>query len=125
MFMFDHVMINVSDKAKSKAFYIAALKVLGIEMRLDEGAYVAFGPKGRYLFWLNQSEKSKASERVHLAFSADSRAHVNDFHNAGLATGGRSNGEPGLRIEHGPNYYAAFVLDPDGNNIEAVCYKES
>ena len=122
--MFDHVMINVSDKAKSKAFYVATLKVLGIEMRLEEGPFIAFGPEGRYIFWLNQSEKSRATERVHLALSADSRARVDNFYETGLAAGGRSNGEPGVRAQNGPNYYAAFILDPDGNNIEAVCYKE-
>jgi catechol 2,3-dioxygenase-like lactoylglutathione lyase family enzyme len=122
--MFDHVMINVADKARSRAFYIATLKVLGVEMRLDEGTYTAFGPEGRFLFWLNQSDASRATCRAHLAFSADSRQRVDGFYHAGLAAGGKSNGEPGLRTVHGPNYYAAFLLDPDGNNIEAVCYKE-
>jgi predicted lactoylglutathione lyase len=71
---------------------------------------------------INVSERDRSV--IHLAFSADSRSRIEEFYRVALSAGGKSNGEPGIRREIGPNYYAAFVLDPDGNNIEAVCYKE-
>jgi predicted lactoylglutathione lyase len=121
--MFDHVFMNVSDKKKSTKFYSAALGVLGIEAQLEDKKYTAYGPKGRFLFWLNQADKG-ATKNMHLAFDAESREQVHEFYKAALRNGGKSNGEPGPRPQHGEHYFAAFVFDPDGNNIEAVCYKK-
>ncbi|MFL5814359.1 MAG: VOC family protein [Bdellovibrionia bacterium] len=121
--MFDHVFLNVSDKEKSSKFYTAILKALGVGPQLDTEQYTAYGTDESYLFWLHAEGSEGATRNMHLALSAPSRKSVDEFYRAGLASGGKSNGEPGLRPEHGESYYAAFLLDPDGNNIEAVCYK--
>jgi len=83
---------------------------------------LGFGIPGEKIFWIGDGEK--VGEGVHVAFRADRREQVDAFHAAGLGAGGRDNGAPGLRPHYGPNYYAAFVYDPDGANIEAVCYAE-
>jgi catechol 2,3-dioxygenase-like lactoylglutathione lyase family enzyme len=117
--MFDHIGIPVSDLAASRAFYTAALAPLGVVVTMDVGAAVALGKAGRPQFWLGTN--SAPSSPVHVAFAAD-RAEVDAFYAAAMAAGGRDNGPPGLRPHYHPNYYAAFVLDPDGHNIEAVCH---
>jgi catechol 2,3-dioxygenase-like lactoylglutathione lyase family enzyme len=122
--MFDHVFLNVSNRRKSTRFYQRALKVLGVKLQLDDGNYTAFGTSDHYLFWLHQEGKRNATRKMHLAFTAKTRKAVDRFFEAALKNGGKSNGEPGPRPEHGETAYAAFVLDPDGNNIEAVCYKK-
>ncbi|TAK74208.1 MAG: VOC family protein [Aquabacterium sp.] len=108
--LIDHVHLRTRDLAASKRFYQAAFEVLGIELILDEDHF--FGDE----LWVDVGE---SSSHVHLAFQAKDRETVDRFHAAVLAAGGKDNGKPGERAYH-PGYYAAFVFDPDGNNIEAV-----
>jgi len=117
--MYDHVGLRIADLAASVRFYQAALTPLG---HVADRSGTGFGPAGRPMLWLH--EQAGAGRRgVHLAFAADSHAAVDAFHRAGLAAGGRDNGAPGLRSDYGADYYAAFLIDPDGNNVEAVCLK--
>lgn len=125
--MLDHIGYAVADIGKSKRFYVGALAPLDIgivmEVSADEtgkDAHVGFGVKGKPFFWIGTGGKRGGA--VHLAFTATSRAQVDAFYKAALSAGGRDNGEPGLRIHYHPYYYGAFVLDPDGNNVEAVCH---
>ena len=117
--MFDHVSFRVANLAKSHAFYATSLAPLGIVMIVDTPQSVAFGKAGRAQFWLNANPT--LTTRTHLAFAAENRAAVRAFHAAALSAGGTDNGAPGPRPHYHPNYYGAFVLDPDGNNVEAVC----
>lgn len=119
--MIDHLTLSSVQYDKSKRFYLAALAPLGYRLVKEFGTDVAgFGVGDRLDFWL--ANDSQATRPVfHLAFVAESRKQVDEFYQAALANGGSDNGAPGLRERHGPNYYAAFVLDPDGQNIEAVC----
>lgn len=120
--MLDHIGISVTDLAKSQAFYEKALKPLGIRLVAGDGAhYAGFGPERRGCFWIYPTETPPT--RVHIAFASEDRDTVHRFHEAALAAGGADNGGPGLRPDYHPNYYGAFVLDPDGHNIEAVCHK--
>ncbi len=126
--MIDHMGITVSDIGKSKAFYLQVLGALGYVLCKNSPSAASFGvmeghgksadPGGD--FWI--SEGPPMTPRIHIAFNAASRADVDVFFAAGLAIGGIENGVPGLRAQYHPNYYAAFVLDPDGYNIEAVCH---
>jgi catechol 2,3-dioxygenase-like lactoylglutathione lyase family enzyme len=125
--MIDHVGFAVSDYAKSKAFFTNALAPLEIVLMVEippEHAggkhHCGFGSDGKPDFWIGDSKAASAT--THLAFVAKSRADVDRFHEAAMAAGGTDNGAPGLRPLYHPDYYAAFVLDPDGNNIEAVCH---
>jgi catechol 2,3-dioxygenase-like lactoylglutathione lyase family enzyme len=125
--MIDHTGINVSSLAASKAFYLATLSALGYEARKEMDDIVIFGSRQRTEgedpagdFYIAAGDV--LSPRSHVAFRAKSRADVEAFHQAALAAGGRSNGAPGLRPQYHENYYAAFVLDPDGYNVEAVCH---
>ena len=113
--LIDHVHLRVSDLEASKRFYRAVLESLDLSAVLVEGADYFYADE------LFVDKASEAVSRVHLAFQAPDRATVHKFHAAALAAGGRDNGRPGERRYH-PGYYAAFVLDPDGNNIEAVCH---
>jgi catechol 2,3-dioxygenase-like lactoylglutathione lyase family enzyme len=115
----DHVSLTVSDVARSRAFYVAALAPLGISVLMDGGHFVGFGKDRKPQFWLNPG---KPSGPVHVAFVAANRADVRAFYEAALAAGGKDNGAPGLRPQYHANYYGAFVFDPDGNNAEAVCH---
>lgn len=122
--MFDHVKFGVSDYAASKAFFLAALGPLGVAV-VAEGA-PAYGvelcqPEGTVSLCLFQTDEKPA--HLHLAFVARSRQQVDAFHRAALAAGGRDHGAPGLRPHYHANYYAAFVIGPDGHNIEAVCHE--
>jgi catechol 2,3-dioxygenase-like lactoylglutathione lyase family enzyme len=117
--MFDHVLLNVSNRKESMKFYTPVLRILGIKALYDQDEYTAYGTD-RFHFWLHESEEQDVTRKAHLAFSAGSREQVDKFYQTGLAAGGQSNGAPGLR-EHGPKYYAAYVLDSEGNNIEVVC----
>lgn len=117
--MFDHVMLNVSNRSKAMTFYTPVLAVLGIKALYDQGAYTAYGTCNMH-FWLRESDDKDVTRKAHLAVSASTPAQVDEFYKTALAAGGKSNGAPGLR-EHGPTYYAAYVLDLEGNNIEAVC----
>ena len=127
--MIDHMGFAVSDLTRSRAFYEAALGSLGMSVQMEVpadkteggGSALGFGVPGEKIFWIGDGEK--VGEGTHVAFRADRRDQVDSFHAAGLKAGGRDNGAPGLRPHYGPNYYAAFLYDPDGANIEAVCYE--
>ena len=117
--MIDHVGIDVSDYQRSKRFYAAALAPLGYELVMEPDENVGgFAAKGKPDFWLVGGNTAGG---VHLAFATDDRAAVHAFHAAALAAGGNDNGQPGLRPYH-EHYYAAYVHDPDGNNVEVVCH---
>jgi catechol 2,3-dioxygenase-like lactoylglutathione lyase family enzyme len=120
--VFDHVGLNVKDYAASRAFYEKALAPLGykVVMAFDEWGGAGFGEGEKPEFWIN--ERSPAGAGTHVAFHCDDRATVDAFHEAACAAGGVDNGAPGIREHYHPTYYGAFVLDPDGNNIEAVCH---
>ena len=119
--MLDHVTIGVTDLARSKAFYDASLTVLGITQLATEGAtFAGYGAGGKAFFWIGL--KPLPVTGVHIAFAAADRGAVDRFYAAALAQGGRDNGAPGLRPRYHANYYGAFILDPDGHNIEAVCH---
>ena len=117
--MIDHIVIGVSDLDAGRAFYLGALGPLGIEIVLDRGDVVGFGSRGKPEFWLREED---SPTQVHVAFSAPDRAAVDAFHAAALGAGATDNGGPGLREIYHPTYYGAFVLDPDGHNIEAVIH---
>ncbi|MEO5667863.1 MAG: VOC family protein [Bdellovibrionota bacterium] len=119
--MIDHFTLTASNYEKSKTFYAQALAPLGYALVKEFGDDVSgFGIGDRLDFWLaNGSEPTRPT--FHVAFAAETRAHVDAFYAAAIAAGGRDNGKPGTREGHPPNYYCAFVLDPDGQNIEATC----
>ena len=124
--MIDHIGFAVSNMDRSKPFYVAALKPLGISIVMEvtaeqtgADAHAGFGKDDKAFFWIGAGGKPKGG--THVAFTAPTRADVDSFYRAALAAGGRDNGSPGLRPHYHPNHYGAFVLDPDGNNIEAVC----
>ena len=118
--MYDHVGLRVKCVEASTRFYGAALEPLGFACSSSDEASAGFGPKDAPALWL---VKGRAGGGAHVAFAAKDRKAVDRFYAAGLAAGGKDNGEPGLRNDYGPTYYAAFLVDPDGNNIEAVCLK--
>jgi catechol 2,3-dioxygenase-like lactoylglutathione lyase family enzyme len=124
--MLDHLGINVSDYERSKGFYEKALAPLGLEVLMEPAAEIGgFGSTagplaGKPYFWI--STREEASSGVHVAFQVDSRDLVDAFHAAALEAGGSDNGAPGVREIYHPGYYGAFVHDPDGNNVEAVCH---
>lgn len=115
----DHVSFATADLAVSRAFYEAALKPLGMKIILDYGDVLGMGGDFPF-FWFGKG--GALAGRLHVAFRADNRAAVDTFYIAALAAGGKDNGPPGLRAHYHPAYYGAFVLDPDGHNIEAVCH---
>jgi catechol 2,3-dioxygenase-like lactoylglutathione lyase family enzyme len=124
--MIDHVGINVSDYERSKAFYVEALAPLGYELGIEPAGgaagFVEQTEVGRKpSFWL-EATRTPVTENVHISFGTPDRATVDAFHAAALAAGGTDNGPPGVREIYHPHYYGAFVRDPDGNNIEAVCH---
>ena len=121
--MFDHVKFGVSDYAASKAFYLKALAPLGV-VAVGEGepAYgIELCGEGQTSLCLFQTDEKPA--HLHLAFTAESRQQVDEFYRAALEAGAKDNGAPGVRLKYNANYYAAFVIGPDGHNIEAVCQK--
>jgi catechol 2,3-dioxygenase-like lactoylglutathione lyase family enzyme len=119
--MFDHIGIGASNLAQSKAFYVDALAPLGIVAVMEYDGGLGLGKPGKPQLWLGETRD--AITPVHLAFAADSRKQVDEFHKRALAAGARDNGPPGLRPHYHPNYYGAFVIGPDGHNVEAVCHK--
>jgi catechol 2,3-dioxygenase-like lactoylglutathione lyase family enzyme len=134
--LIDHIGLNIADFTRSRAFYDATLTPLNIAVvmtvtaeQTGKNAQVGYGKTadsgdiqaGKPTFWIGQGEP--LGNRLHVAFVADSRAEVDAFHAAAMAAGGTDNGPPGVRPHYHPNYYAAFVLDPDGHNIEAVCHQ--
>jgi catechol 2,3-dioxygenase-like lactoylglutathione lyase family enzyme len=118
----DHVGLRVRDVAASRRFYEAALAPLGfaVVMEVPGMPGAGFGLPGKPSFWVNPGEE--VSGPLHIAFHAADRDRVDAFYSAGLASGGTDNGGPGVREYYHPSYYAAFVIDPDGNNVEAVCH---
>ena len=125
--MLDHIGFSVSNMKVSRIFYEKALKPLGItplmevtpEMTGTSDSHVGYG-SGRPFFWIGTG--GKVSVATHVAFATESRKIVDEFYAAAMAAGGRDNGKPGLRPQYHENYYGAYVFDPDGNNIEAVCH---
>jgi catechol 2,3-dioxygenase-like lactoylglutathione lyase family enzyme len=118
--MLDHVTIGVSDIGQSMKFYDRALRPLGITRLYGDGErFAGYGVSPKALFWIGSRDAPQTG--AHIAFAAPDRATVDRFHDEAMAAGGRDNGRPGLRPHYHPDYYGAFVLDPDGHNIEAVC----
>ena len=121
--MLDHVTIGVSDIERSKRFYDRALRPLGIERLYGDGeTFAGYGADRTAFFWIGLRNASQTS--THVAFTAQDRKTVEQFHRTALVAGGQDNGPPGLRPQYHENYYGAFVLDPDGHNIEAVCRRK-
>lgn len=118
--MIDHLILGVDDVGASREFYEQALAPLGMAVVMAGSFGVGFGTDGKPTFWIADREPSGP---VHVAFASPDRAAVDAFHAAALAAGGRDNGRPGLRPHYHPSYYGAFVFDPDGNNVEAVCHR--
>ncbi len=118
----DHIGIGVSDYDGSKAFYAAVLKPLGIAIAMEGGGTsgCGFGRGQKPEFWIHQDTTLPGP--LHIAFATESRTAVDAFYRAALAAGARDNGPPGIRAHYHANYYGAFVLDPDGHNVEAVCH---
>jgi len=121
--MFDHVKFGVSDFAASKVFFLKALEPLGVAVVLEGSPTygIEMSADGKASLCLFQTEEKPA--HIHLAFVAQNRQQVEAFHRAALEAGGKDNGAPGLRPRYHANYYAAFVIGPDGHNIEAVCHR--
>jgi catechol 2,3-dioxygenase-like lactoylglutathione lyase family enzyme len=121
--MLDHVGLDVTDYELSKAFYEKALAPLGLELMMEPAPGIGgFGDGRRPFFWIGTGRRS-AQSGVHVAFDTSDRAAVDAFHAAALDAGATDNGPPGVREIYHPNYYGAYVLDPDGNNVEAVCHR--
>ena len=125
--MLDHIGLTVADYARSRAFFDAALKPLGVGVMMEVTAeetgghaHCGYGADMKPYFWFGTGGAPTAG--VHVAFAAKDRATVDAFYAAAMAAGGRDNGPPGIRAHYHPNYYGAFVLDPDGHNVEAVCH---
>jgi catechol 2,3-dioxygenase-like lactoylglutathione lyase family enzyme len=126
--MIDHIGLAVKDMDRAKAFYVGALKPLGVgvimevtEEQTGADAHAGFGKDDKAFFWIGTGNKPRGG--THVAFTAQTRADVDSFYRAALAAGGQDNGAPGPRPHYHEHYYGAFVLDPDGNNIEAVCHR--
>lgn len=116
----DHIGLAVSDYEKSKRFFTQALAPLGVELVIEVQGWAGLGRAGKGEFWFGPH--TQAHPPMHIAFVAQTRAQVRAFHAAALAAGGTDNGAPGIREIYHPNYYGAFVIGPDGHNIEAVCH---
>lgn len=126
--MIDHTGVVVSDFARSRRFYGAALRPLGYSQLMELPASVTghtdvagFGEPPKPDFWISRGQPNNPP--VHVAFRASSRAMVDAFYKAAIEAGGKDNGAPGVRAHYHPDYYGAFVLDPDGHNVEAVCHE--
>lgn len=126
----DHVSLSVSDYARARAFYDKALAPLGITAIMEFGTACGYGRDGKPDLWVGQGKMAFQTEEsvrtitpVHIALAARSREEVDAFYKAAIEAGGKDNGKPGLRPEYHPGYYGAFVIDPDGHNIEAVIHR--
>ena len=118
--LFDHLGFNVSNLVAAKAFLTQALAPLGVGITMEGDGWAMIGRKGEGNLWFGSFGPSPGP--IHIAFAANNRQQVRDFYAAALAAGGKDNGPPGLRPDYHPNYYGAFVIGPDGHNIEAVCH---
>ena len=118
--MYDHIGLRVKNLEAAKKLYAAMLAPLGHVPGSSGEGYAGFGPKGAPALWLHGTKNGGGA---HVALCAKSAKEVDQFHAAGLKAGAKDNGAPGLRTDYAPNYYAAFLLDPDGNNVEAVCMR--
>ncbi|MEM7376551.1 MAG: VOC family protein [Pseudomonadota bacterium] len=116
----DHIGLAVSDLAESKAFFARSLAPLGITMMAEDDGWVGFGRGDLAAFWFGEDDSPRGP--MHIAFAAESRLQVDRFHAAALAAGAEDNGAPGVRPQYHAHYYGAFVIGPDGHNIEAVCH---
>jgi catechol 2,3-dioxygenase-like lactoylglutathione lyase family enzyme len=117
----DHIGLAVRDFARSSTFFRRSLAPLGIQTVLEGEGWAMLGKEGRPEFWIGLHGIPPGP--IHIAFAAENREQVRAFHRAALAAGGRDNGAPGIRAKYHPDYYGAFVFDPDGHNIEAVCHR--
>jgi catechol 2,3-dioxygenase-like lactoylglutathione lyase family enzyme len=124
--MIDHVSLGVTDLERSKAFYDAVLKPLGVTRLFNYDGGLGYGVRDRANFWIgtpfDAGRPARAGGGTHVAFTAASRKAVDEFYRSALASGAMDDGKPGLRPIYHPNYYGAFVLDPDGHKIEACCH---
>jgi catechol 2,3-dioxygenase-like lactoylglutathione lyase family enzyme len=123
--MFNHISIGVRDIARTKKFYDTALKPLGFKCLSEDAASLGYGDAAVAL-WIGQAAKPVPADdksNLHFCFDAGSRNAVDAFHEGAMKSGGKDNGKPGLRQDYGDNYYAAFVIDPDGYRLEAYCSK--
>ena len=119
--MLDHITIGVSNTDQSKSFYDQALRPLGIARLYGDGeCFAGYGVRPKAFFWIGLRDVPQTG--AHIAFAAPDRATVDRFYQEAIAAGGRDNGQPGIRPDYHADYYGAFVLDPDGHNIEAVCH---
>ncbi len=118
--MIDHVTLKVRSYKRSLAFYVAALRPLGYEVMMELEGYAGLGA-GKPDLWITADAEN--ARPMHLALAASDRRTVDAFYAAAMKAGGKDNGKPGIRADYHPSYYAAFVLDPDGNNLEAVCHE--
>lgn len=121
--MIDHITLTVGDGKRAKEFYAAALKPLGYEILMEFEGAAGLGAGGKPDFWIAGADATHKLAPMHLAFHATSRKAVDEFYAAAIAAGAKDNGKPGIRAEYHPTYYAAFVYDADGHNVEAVCHK--
>ena len=119
--MFDHVGFGVTDYAASKSFFLKALQPLDVGVVMEGPYGLGLGRNGKPSLWMHEATQTPAP--LHLAFTADNRRQVDEFHRAALEAGGKDNGGPGLRPHYHANYYGAFVIGPEGHNVEAVCHK--
>jgi catechol 2,3-dioxygenase-like lactoylglutathione lyase family enzyme len=119
--VFDHIGIGVSNLETSKAFFVQALAPLGIGVVMDFPHAVGLGRGQKPSFWLGATDDKPVP--LHIAFAAEDRRQVDAFYHSALAAGGKDNGSPGIRHHYHPNYYAGFVIGPDGHNVEAVCHR--
>ena len=122
--MFDHVVFSVSDYAASRDFFLKALQPIGVKIVSEGPLGLEISADGKSSLCIRRETVEKPSH-LHLAFRAEDRAQVDAFHRAALAAGGRDNGAPGLRPQYHAGYYAAFVIGPDGHNIEVVCHERA
>jgi catechol 2,3-dioxygenase-like lactoylglutathione lyase family enzyme len=121
--MLDHIGLNVSDYERSRDFYAQALAPVGMALLMEPiPGTGGFGKDGKPTFWITE-DREPTTQNVHVAFTASDRDTVDAFHAAALAAGGTDNGPPGVREIYHPTYYGAYVLDPDGNNVEVVCHR--